>query len=271
MRRTFAHAVFVVLTVSAQTARADDIQLYAAGSLRGAMTEIAKAFEAETGHHVVAKYGPSGTLKDEIADHAKADVFASANMEHPVALHDAHLSGPVYLFARNQLCALARPGLGVQRSNLLDRLLDPAIRLGTSTPKSDPSGDYAWQLFEKADALRPGAGATLEQKAQKVTGAADSPMPPAGRAVYGWHIAEGHIDVALAYCTAAEEAKKQYPDQQIIQLPHALAVGADYGLTIVNGAPSAATQFARFVLSADGQKILTSFGFAPGNGRDEIP
>ena len=271
MRRLFAYAIFVVLTVPAQTAHADDIQLYAAGSLRGALTEVAKAFEAQTGHHVPAKFGPSGALKDEIVDGAKADVFASANMEHPAALSAAHRSGPVYLFARNQLCALARPGLAVDGSSLLDRLLDPAVTLGTSTPKSDPSGDYAWEVFAKADTVKPGARAALEQKAQKLTGAADSAAPPAGRAVYGWHIAEGHADIFLAYCTAAAEAKEQYPDQQIIQLPPELAVGADYGLTVVTGAPPAAAQFARFVRSADGQRILTSFGFAPGQEKGETP
>ena len=271
MRRIFAYAVLVVLTVPAQTARADDIQLYAAGSLRGALTEVAKAFEAQTGQHVPAKFGPSGALKDEIANGAKADVFASANMEHPMALGAAHKSGPVYLFARNQLCALAKPGLSADSSSLLDRLLDPAITLGTSTPKSDPSGDYAWQVFAKADAIKPGARAALEQKAQKLTGAPDSAVPPAGRAVYGWHIAEGHADIFLAYCTAAAEAKQQYPDQQVIHLPRELAVGADYGLTVITGAPPAAMQFAQFVLSADGQKILMSFGFAPGKQKGETP
>lgn len=177
----------------------------------------------------------------------------------------------MYLFARNQLCALARPGLSVDSSSLLDRLLDPAMTLGTSTRKSDPSGDYAWEVFAKADAIKPGARAVLEQKAQKLTGAADSAAPPAGRAVYGWHIAEGHADIFLAYCTAAAEAKRQYPDQQIIELPPKLAVGADYGLTVMAGAPPIATQFVQFVLSADAQRILTSFGFAPGQEKGETP
>ena len=63
--------------------------------------------------------------------------------------------------ARNQLCALARPDVKASPANLLDLLLDPAVRLGTSTPKADPSGDYAWQLFEKAETLRPGSFAVL--------------------------------------------------------------------------------------------------------------
>jgi len=71
----------------------------------------------------------------------------------------------VVLFARNQLCALAKPGLTVTTATLLDRMLDASIKLGTSTPRADPSGDYAWEVFRKADKLRPGAFATLERKA----------------------------------------------------------------------------------------------------------
>jgi molybdate transport system substrate-binding protein len=271
MQRTFAYAVGLVMTVSAHSAHADEIQLYAAGSLRGALTEVAKAFETESGHHVTAKFGPSGALKDEIANGAKADIFASANMEHPTALHQAKLSGPVSLFTRNQLCALAKPGLTVNSSSLLAVLLDPAVTLGTSTPKSDPSGDYAWEVFKRADAIKPGAGAVLEAKARKLTGALDSAMPPPGQSVYGWHIAQGHADIFLAYCTGAAEAKLQYPDLQVVELPPELAVGADYGLTVINGALPAARKFAEFILSPAGQRSLASFGFAPAKAKGETP
>jgi molybdate transport system substrate-binding protein len=264
MRLILAYAVIMTLNMSISAAKADEVRLYAAGSLREALTEIGKAFAADSGHHVQAKFGPSGVLKDEIAGGASADVFASANMEHPLALSDAHRSGQVYLFARNQLCALVRPGLDVNSSNLLDRVLDPAVKLGTSTPRADPSGDYAWEVFKKAGAVKPGAQAALELKARQLTGSPDSAVPPAGRAIYGWHIAERHADIFLAYCTGAAEAKKQYPDQQIVELPAELAVGADYGLTVISGAPAVADQFAKFVLSDAGQKILVNFGFAPG-------
>ena len=61
-------------------AAADTIQLYAAGSLKAALTDVSKAYETSTGSKVESKYGPSGLLKDEIAHGAKADIFASANM-----------------------------------------------------------------------------------------------------------------------------------------------------------------------------------------------
>jgi molybdate transport system substrate-binding protein len=263
MRLTFTCVVTAVLTMSS-AAHADDIALYAAGSLRAALTDVAKAFAAETGHKVQSRFGPSGLLEKEIADGTKADVFASANMEYPQMLNRADKSGPVVRFARNKLCALARPGLKVDSENLIDRMLDPSVKLGTSTPNSDPSGDYAFEVFRKIDAIRPGAGAILERKALKLTGAATSAVPPAGRSAYGWHIAEGRVDIFLAYCTAAAEAQKQYPGQQIIALPQMLAVGADYGLTVIKGAPASAEQFAKFILSPAGQSILISYGFAPG-------
>jgi molybdate transport system substrate-binding protein len=262
--RASAVSLAILGIISMSTARADTVQLYAAGSLRAALTDVAKAFEAESGHRVEAKYGPSGLLKDEIAGGAKADVFASANMEHPQALSAASKSGPVLLFARNRLCALVKSGLKVDSASLLERMLDPAIKLGTSTPKADPSGDYAFEVFRKAETITSGAQAALEKKALQLMGNANSAVPPAGRLVYGWHIAEGRADIFLAYCTATRESQKQSPDQQIVELPENLSVGADYGLTVITGAPMAAEQFAQFVVSAAGQRILTSHGFAPG-------
>jgi molybdenum ABC transporter molybdate-binding protein len=209
-----------------------------------------------------AKYGPSGLLKNEIADGAKVDVFASANMKHPQALHDARKSGPVVRFARNKLCALVKPGLKVDSASLLDRMLDPSVKLGTSTPKADPSGDYAFEVFHKAEAIKPGAQAALDKKASQLTGGASSAKPPAGRAVYGWHVAEGRADIFLTYCTNALVARQENTGQQIVELPDNLSVGADYGLTVINGAPPAAKDFAQFITSPEGQKIFLRYGFS---------
>jgi molybdate transport system substrate-binding protein len=258
----FVLTAVVMATMTMSVNAAEPVQLYAAGSLRSALTEVATAFETQTGIKVRAKFGPSGTLKDEIAAGARADVFASANMEHPQALASARKSGPVVLFARNRLCALARPGVAIETATLLDRMLDPAVKLGTSMPRADPSGDYAWEVFRKADKLRPGAFALLERKALKLVGGPDAPTAPPGRTVYGMLIAEGKADLFLTYCTNAMEAKKDVGGAQIVTLPDELAVGADYGLTVIADAPSDAYRFAMSILSADGQQILARYGFS---------
>jgi molybdenum ABC transporter molybdate-binding protein len=154
-RLSVALAALAIMTAPAMAE--ETVLLHAAGSLRAALTEVASAFEAAGLGKVQAKFGASGLLKDEIATGAKAEVFASANMEHPQALGAEKRSGPVVLFARNRLCALVRPGLEVAPASLLDRMLDSSIKLGTSTPKADPSGDYAWEFFGRAEKSRQAA------------------------------------------------------------------------------------------------------------------
>lgn len=234
-----------------------------AGSLKAALTDVAKAYEDAYGTPVELEFAASGLLRERIEGGEQADVFASANMAHPQALMAKGLGGPVALFARNRLCAIAQPEIEVSTATLLDSMLDEEIRIGTSTPKADPSGDYAWQVFEKADALRPGAFATLDAKALQLTGGPDSAKPPEGRNTYGWVMEQDRADLFLTYCTNAVLAQKEVPDLQIVALPEELSVGADYGLLVRDGAPNA-WRLALFILAPEGQGILVDYGFTSG-------
>jgi molybdate transport system substrate-binding protein len=167
----------------------------------------------------------------------------------------------VALFARNALCALAQPWIEAGPEELLDVLLNPAVRVGTSTPGADPSGDYALAMFEKAGRLRPGAGKTLTGKALRLTGALDSAKAPGGRTLYAWTMAEGRADVFLTYRTNALLARAEMPWLRLIELPGELAVRADYGLVVLVGAPADATTLALFILGLEGQSILARHGF----------
>jgi molybdate transport system substrate-binding protein len=158
-----------------------------------------------------------------------------------------------------------RPGLAVESAALLDRMLDPQTKLATSTPRSDPAGDYAWDVFRKADRIKPGSFAALEKKALQLVGGPSSPPVPAGRSAYGALVAEGKADIFLTYCTNALAAQKENAGQQIVALPDALAVGADYGLTVTANASPTAYRLALFVLSPEGQRILARHGFSAPN------
>lgn len=245
------------------------VSLHAAGSLRAALLEIAGAFETEAGIPVSAQFGASGLLKDRLIRGEAGEVFASANLEHPQALARADLAGPAVLFARNELCAFLRPGLAATSTNLLELMLDPKLKLGTSTPKADPSGDYAFAVFAKAEAVKPGARAALEAKALKLTGGPDCLPAPEGFNVYGHKLASGEADIFLAYCTNAQPLAKEQPGIAMLRLPDQLAVGADYGLTVLNKASPNGYRFAMYVLSPQGQAILARHGFAaPGLPRE---
>jgi molybdate transport system substrate-binding protein len=241
---------------------AADVRLLAAGSLRAAMNEIAAAFTGSTKVKVDAGFGPSGVLRERIEKGEAADVFASADMGNPLALSRAGKSGPVVLFARNRLWALVRPGLSVTPDNFLATLLDPQIKLGTSTPKADPLGDYTWAMFTKAEAIKPGSRAILNAKAQKLIGGPPiTAPPPAGVDVFAWHLREAHADVFIEYCSAGGGFKKDLPGATVVDLPADLATGADYGLTALPTKNRNAADFAFFILSPEGQSILSHNGF----------
>ena len=93
------------------------------------------------------------------------------------------------------------------------------------------------------------------------TGGPDSAKPPEGRNLYGWVMGERRADVFLTYCTNAVLARKEVPALQVVSIPDALAVGADYGLIVRKDAPAEAGRLALFILSPAGQAILADYGF----------
>ena len=240
----------------------DPVQVYAAGSLRDALTEIARDHEARMGQKVVLTFAASGLLRERIEQGAPAQVFASADTKHPQRLaNQGQWQAPV-IFTRNTLCALAQSAVAVTPDTLLSTMLQPQVRLGISTPKADPAGDYAWALFQKAEALQPGATARLEAKALQLTGGANSAQAPAGRNTYAWVMEQNRADVFLTYCTNAVAARAEVPSLQVVAVPEALQVGAAYGLTVRAGAPAQAQAFAQAVLQPPAQAVLRRLGFA---------
>jgi molybdate transport system substrate-binding protein len=260
-----AVAVMALPSCATRVETLRETTVYAAGSLRAALTDIAGAFEAaEPGRRVRLNFGASGLLKDRLVAGERADVFASANMEHPQALADAGRAAPAQRFARNRLCALAAPRIDVTTATLVDRMLDPAVRLGTSTPKADPSGDYTWTLFEHIEQHgRPGAFKALSAKALQLTGGPQSPPPPADRNVYAALVAAGQADLFITYCTNAVVAQREEPTLRRIEVPAELNVSASYGVTVLRDAAADAQRFVQFLLAPAGQAVLTRHGFAP--------
>jgi molybdate transport system substrate-binding protein len=240
---------------------ADPIAVVAAGSLREVLTEIARDHEVRTGQKLALSFAASGLLRERIEKGEAAQVFASADMGHPQKLADAGGWSAPKVFVRNQLCALTQAQVQATPERLLDLLLDPAVRVGTSTPRADPSGDYAWALFRKADALRPGAYATLDRKALQLTGGPTSPKAPAGRGTYAWVMDQGQADVFLTYCTNAVAAQREVPRLKIVAVPSALQVGADYGLSVRRGAHPAAQAFADALLAPAARAVFARHGF----------
>jgi ABC-type molybdate transport system substrate-binding protein len=262
-----AGAALAASTAMGQSPNASELTVYAAGSLRAAMTRIAEDYAAAPGGaKVKLVFGASGLLKDRLAGGERADVFASANMTHPRALAEGGQAEPVQAFARNTLCALAAPTFDLHGKTLAQRLLDSDVKLGTSTPKADPSGDYAFEMFERIEAsgaAPAGSAQRLKDKALQLTGGPQSPPPPKDRNVYGQLVANGQADVFVTYCTNATLARQEVPALKVVAVPESINVGASYGLVVMRPGSAAARHFADHVLGQAGQRRLAEFGFAP--------
>ena len=257
-----ASGLVLSANVAAQPAA---LQVFAAGSLRAALDEVAQAFAKAHGQPVAMNYGASGLLKDRILAGESPQVFASANTEHPQALVAAGRAASVLPFTRNALCVLAAPGFGLQGKTLAQRLLDADVRVGTSTPRADPSGDYAFTMFERLESTGTtgsGSADVLKRKALQLTGGPNSPKPADGRNVYGTLVASGQADVFVTYCTNASAARREQPQLQVLEVPAAVNVSALYGLAVLNPATPAAQAYARFLAGPAGQAVLAAHGFS---------
>ena len=229
---------------------AEPLRLFAAGSLGAAFAGLCAA----TGLPVQAEFGPSGGLRARIEAGADWDIFASADTGHPARLAAAGLGSAPRVFCRNSLALILRPGLAPDRAEALMARSD--LRLGISTPGNDPSGDYAVAALDRLDPA-------LASRALRLTGAEGLAKAPPGRNTYAWVLAEGLADMFLTYRTNARAAQQDMPDLRILDMPAALAIRAEYALTIRIGASSAAQALAGHILGPDIQSRLVALGFDP--------
>ena len=255
--------LLAMLLLGPSFARADDkLHLFAAGSLTDAMTAMLAASGIPAARVAPPVFGPSGTLRERIEKGAPADILASADMQQPRRLADERGHRPVVVFTRNRMCLLAREALGVSLANMLDRMLDPKLRLVTSTPHADPGGDYAWAVFARAAALHPGAKAALEAKALTLVGGPTSKPLVAGHGQVAGVFLADKGDLMLGYCSSAAAVLRDVPGLASVPLPPELTVGPADGMVVLTD-HSLAARFAIFVMSEQGQAILARNGFVP--------
>src|SRR5260370_3457312 len=258
-RKQMRHRIagcFIALFLLVSPGRAETLQVVGAGSLTDAFTDVIRRFPAGADTIVAPEFGPSGLMREKIESGMNADLFASADMEQARRLALGHPDPAVIHFTRNRLCAIARTAVRLTGANMLDRLLDPAVRLATSTPGADPGGDYAFAVFARAEAARTGARAALEAKAQQLYGGgAKTPLLVPGKgAVEGIFLAD-RADVALSYCSGAPAVVREVPGLAVIPLPAELSVGPAYGMVLLNTKPLT-LRFATFTISEGGQAAL---------------
>jgi molybdate transport system substrate-binding protein len=269
MRVTVIGASFLLMAVANAATpalvRAEPVEIFAAGSLRGAVGDLAAACKT-LGIEVRSDFGGSGLLRERIEKGEKADLFLSADLRSPRKLQALGRTVlPVVVFARNRMCVVSRRSAGVTQQNLVDRLLANGVRVKTSTPIADPAGDYAWAIFDRIEAARHGAGAKLKERAQANmnTTAATAPGQSAAAALFAANL----IDVSITYCSASASLENEISDLVSIEVPPALDPHPMYGLAVLSDRPEV-LRVAVLLLSEEGQALIARNGLVPLSATD---
>jgi molybdenum ABC transporter, periplasmic molybdate-binding protein len=236
------------------------LTLFAAGSLRRAFIPLIERFTAQTAIPVNLNFGPAGLLRERIEAGEACDVFASANTQHPQTLIALGLARESQIFARNTLILTARRHL---EGDALTLLRNPDLRLATSTPGCDPSGDYTWQLFDNLNSLEPGLGEQLKSRAVQLVGGRDSLSIPSGEIASKWLLQQDLTDLFIGYAHYA--AALMHDDTlRVVELPHAQNIRCDYHVARLAESENAQKLYA-FILADVGQRCLRDAGFLAVN------
>ena len=236
--------LFVTL-LFAPLARADEITVSAAASLREALGAVAAAFStAHPGTRVNLTFGSSGTLQRQIEQGAPIDVFVAAaprNMNALLArdLADKHAR---FTLARGEMVLIAPRGSRLQG---LSELRASAVQTIAIGGPNVPAGDYARQVLRWYRLNK-----TL------------APKLVYGKDVRGvlTLVASGNADAGLVYRTDALSSPKVKIISAMAPQSHA---PIRYPMALLTGAPNGKSgrAFVRFCKGAQTRAILQRYGF----------
>jgi molybdate transport system substrate-binding protein len=254
--------VLALGAIGAGVAQAQTVAIYAAGSLRGVVVELSEQAGAAFNITVTQTFGGSGALRERIEKGEMPDLFLSADVGSPLKLAaQGRTVVPVAAFARNRMCVVSRRSAAVSASNLVSRLLAHDVRVKTSMPVADPSGDYAWAIFDRIDQLKPGAGAILKAKAQAMMNAVATPQSSSQSAAAALFAAH-QIDMSITYCSGSATLEKELPELTSLEVPAPLDPHPLYGMAVLSSKPEV-LRLALYLLSGKGQAIIAAAGLVP--------
>ena len=237
------------------------LRLLAAGSLRPAFTPLCRAFTVRSGIDVSVEFGPAGLLRERIERGEACHLFASANVAHPQALLDAGRAVDCVTFAFNRLnLTVKRAVAHAGGADWLALLADTSLRIGTSTPGCDPSGDYTLQLFDNIERRYPGVGRAIAARALPLAGGRDTVTIPAGEIASAWLLRHDFADLFIGYAHYAQRLREE-DGCRTVEIPEAFSPRCEYRLARLDDGPAAAA-LVNYILSEEGRSFLRQAGFS---------
>ncbi len=228
---------------------AQTIVVSAASSLTESFLELVEIFEARhEGAQVDLNFGGSSTLAAQITQGAPVSVFASANeAQMNVVVAAGLVEGEPSEFARNRLVVVTPPGSPVRA---LEDLAAEGVTLVLAGPEV-PVGAYARAALNRMNAV---FGEDFERAAL-----ANVVSEEFNVRLVAAKIELGEADAAIVYVTDALVAR----GVETIRIDDAVNVPTSNPIAVIKDGPhlELARAFVAWVLSAEGQALLATYGF----------
>jgi molybdate transport system substrate-binding protein len=218
------------------------VTVFAAASLTESFGTLAEQFEAaHPGTTVKFNFGASSALAQSITQGAPADVFASASPKNMQQVVDGGDATDSRTFANNVMEIAVppdNPGNVTQLSDLTRSGLKVAL-----CQAQVPCGTVAKQVFDK----------------QKITVTPVTEGADVKSVLTAVQL--GEVDAGVVYKTDVRAAGTKVKG---IEIPAEQNASTSYPIATLKGAPNSAgaQAFVDYVLSADGEKVLSAAGFA---------
>jgi molybdate transport system substrate-binding protein len=246
MKHILKHAVvlLLVLFTTAPPAKAGEINLSAAASLKEVINELTDSYSRKhPGIVFVKNFGASGALAGQIENGAPADLFIAANNQWMDYLNGKRLVDETSrnMFAYNTLVFAGTAGKKV--TSMLD--LPGLDRVAIGSPKSVPAGEYAMAAITKA-----GIDQQLSGKLVMAKDVRECLM----------YAELGEVDGAFVYHTDALRAKKA---KLLFVVPQELYPRVAYPMAITAKAAKnrEVKAFYSYLQGAESRSVLRRFGF----------
>jgi molybdate transport system substrate-binding protein len=243
--------ILTVVLLSAPVARAQEVTLSVAISLKDAIEELGRGFTAaHPGVTLRYNFGASGDLQKQIEAGAPVDVFLSAAQRQMDELEKKSLIvvATRRAFARNVLTVVKPTDSRVDIAKAADLLEATVGKIAIGGPKSVPAGQYA---EESLRAL--GLWDRLQPKlvfAENVRQVLD-------------YVARGEVDAGFVYTTDA--ATRMQGVKEAFRPPDDTYRPVIYPGAVVAASkqPALGRAFLDLLESPQGRTVLSRFGFQP--------
>lgn len=227
------------------TSPSTELTVAAAADLQFAFTDLAAAYEQQTGRKVTLTFGSTGQLAQQIENGAPFDLLAAANIQYVQDLADKKLVLPdsIALYAQGRIVVAVNRQSGVTATTLDDLLSAEIKHVAIANPAHAPYGVAAQQALQSA-----GVWAKLQDKL-----------------VFGENVRQTlqYIQTGDAEAGIVALSVANVPEITWTLIDGALHQPLDQALGVVTSSPhpALARDFVAFINGQFGRSVMRRYGF----------